>query len=54
MLLKAQWAELAPLVEAYRPKGKTPPHDLRRTVSAILWRHGNGANWRAIPAELGP
>jgi transposase len=23
-------------------------------VSAILWRHQNGAAWRAIPAELGP
>ncbi len=23
-------------------------------LSAILWRHQNGAKWRAIPAELGP
>jgi transposase len=23
-------------------------------MSAILWRHQNGAKWRAIPAELGP
>src|SRR4051794_24683760 len=37
-----------------RPKGKTPPQDLRRTISAIVWRHQNGAKWRAIPAELGP
>ena len=54
MLSDAQWAELEPLVEACRPKGKTPPQDLRRTVSAILWRHQNGAKWRAVPAELGP
>jgi transposase len=54
MLTDAQWAELEPLVEACRPKGKTPPQDLRRTISAILWRHQNGATWRAIPAELGP
>ena len=54
MLSDAQWAVLEPLVEACRPKGKTAPHDLRRTVSAILWRHQNGAKWRAIPAELGP
>ncbi|KMO42998.1 transposase [Methylobacterium variabile] len=54
MLSDAQWAELEPLVEARRPKGKTPPQDLRRTVSAILWRHQNGAKWRAVPAELGP
>jgi transposase len=54
MLTDAQWATLEPLVEQCRPKGKTPPHDLRRTVSAILWRHENGAKWRALPAELGP
>jgi transposase len=45
---------LEPLVEACRPKGKTPPQDLRRTLEAILWRHRNGARWRAIPSELGP
>jgi transposase len=54
MLSDAQWAVLEPLVEACRPKGKTPPQDLRRTLSAILWRHQNGAKWRAIPAVLGP
>ena len=54
MLSDAQWAELEPLVEACRPKGKTPPEDLQRTLSAILWRHRNGARWRAIPQELGP
>lgn len=40
--------------EACRPKGKNPPEDLRHTISAILWRHQNGAKWRAIPDELGP
>ena len=50
----AQRAMLEPLVESCRPKGKTPPGDLRRTMSAILWRHQNGAKWRAIPEELGP
>ena len=54
MLSDAQWAKLEPLVDACRPKGKTPLQDLRRTLSAILWRHQNGAKWRAIPAELGP
>ena len=54
MLSDGQWALLEPLIEACRPKGKTPPHDLRRTLSAILWRHQNGAKWRAIPDELGP
>ncbi len=54
MLTDAQWAMLEPLIEACRPKGKTPPRDLRRTMSAILWRHQNGAKWRAVPSELGP
>ena len=54
MLRDAQWARLDPLIETCRPKGKTPPQDLRRTLSAIIWRHGNGAKWRAIPADLGP
>src|SRR5829696_7806330 len=54
MLSDAQWSELEPLVEACRPKGKTPPQDLRRTLAAILWRHQNGAKWRSIPADLGP
>jgi transposase len=54
MLTDTQWAMLEPLVEQCRPKGKTPPHNLRRTFEAILWRHENGAKWRAVPAELGP
>jgi len=54
MLTDAQWFRLEPLIEACRPKGKTPPQDLRRTLSAILWRHENGAKWRAVPADLGP
>ena len=54
MLTDAQWADFEPLVEESRPQGKTPPQDLRRTLSAIVWRHQNGAKWRAIPAEFGP
>lgn len=54
MLTDDQWAVLEPLVEACRPHAKVPPSNLRRTMSAILWRHANGAKWRAIPAELGP
>jgi transposase len=54
MLTDAQWVMLEPLVEQCRPKGKTPPQDLRRTFEAILWRHENGAKWRAVPEELGP
>src|SRR3954454_123364 len=54
MLTDGAWMDLEPLIEACRPKGKTPPQDLRRTLSAILWRHENGAKWRPIPADLGP
>ncbi len=54
MLMDAHWAVLEPLVEACRRHAKVPPSNLRRTVSAILWRHANGAKWRSIPAELGP
>ena len=54
MLTDAQWTMLEPLIEAVRPKGKTQPQDLRRTMAAILWRHNNGAKWRSLPAGLGP
>ena len=54
MLADAQWMSLEPVVEACRPKGKTQPKDLRRTIAAIVWRHQNGAKWRAVPEELGP
>src|SRR5205085_7641859 len=54
MLTDGAWMDLEPLIEARRPKGKTPPQNLRRTISAIVWRHQNGAKWRAIPADLGP
>ena len=47
VLTDERWAALAPLLEACRPKGKTPPRDLRRTVETIVWRHANGAKWRA-------
>src|SRR5215204_7503349 len=53
MLTDGAWMDLEPLIEACRPKGKTAPQDLRRTLSAIRWRHENGAKWRAIPADLG-
>jgi transposase len=54
MLTDAQWVVLEPLVARCRPQAKVPSSNLRRTISAILWRHTNGAKWRAVPAELGP
>ena len=53
VLTDAQWAALEPLVLAVRPCGETLHEDLRRMVEAIIWRHRNGAAWRAIPAALG-
>ena len=50
----AAWAVWEPLIEVVRRRGKTPPKELRRTISAVFWRHQNGAKWRSIPAELGP
>jgi transposase len=53
-LTDEQWTVLEPLIEACRPVAKVPPQHLRRTISAIIWRHSNGAKWRALPTELGP
>ena len=50
----AAWAVWEPLIEEVRPRGKTPPKERRRTISAVFWRHQNGVKWRSIPAELGP
>src|SRR3712207_3686493 len=50
----AAWAMWEPLIEEVRPRGKTPPKDLKRTIAAILWRHQNGAKWPGIPPQLGP
>src|SRR5215213_8020534 len=36
VLTDAQWDQLAPLIEACRPHGKTKPQDLRRTIEAII------------------
>jgi transposase len=54
MVTDGQSAVLEALVEVCRPPAKAPPSNLRRTISAILWRHQNGTKWRSIPAELGP
>lgn len=49
-----QWATLEPLIEACRPPAKVAPKGLRQTIDAILWRHQNGAKWRAVPDVLRP
>ena len=50
LLSDAAWAVWEPLIEQVRPRGKTPPKELRRTLSAVFWRNSNGAKWRAVPA----
>jgi transposase len=54
VLTDAQWAVLEPLIDEVRPHCKVPHDDLRQTISAILWRHQNGAKWRSLAEELGP
>ena len=49
-----EWVALEPLVEEVRPHAKVPIADLRQRIEGILWRHDNGAKWRAMPAEYGP
>ncbi len=45
--------KVVPRVEAGRARAKTPPQDLQRTLPAILWRHRNGAEWRAVLEDRG-
>ena len=54
MVPDEQWLALGPLVEACRPAAKVPSEILRETITAILWRHQNGAKWRSVPQDLGP
>ena len=54
MMTDEQWTVLEPLIDACRPHAKVPSPHLRRTLEAILWRHENGAKWRALPGECGP
>ena len=49
-----EWAFLEPLIEACRPACKVPIGNLRQRIEGILWRHENGAKWRAMPAAYGP
>ena len=34
--------------------GQGSARHLRRTISAMIWRHDNGAKWRSLPEALGP
>jgi transposase len=54
MLTDGQWTALELRIEACRPVAKVAPQNLHQTMSAIVWRHQNGARWRAVPEVLGP
>ena len=54
MLTDAQWAMLEPLMEHAVRKARPRRRTCAARFEAILWRHQNGAKWRAVPAELGP
>ena len=47
-----QWARIAPLVDAHRPRGGKPV-ELRRIVDGIRWVLHSKARWRDMPAIYG-
>jgi integrase/transposase len=47
-----QWARVAPLVDADRPRGGKPV-DLRRVVDGIRWALHSKSRWRDLPAAYG-
>ena len=51
-LRDAQWTDIAPLVNAERPRGGKPV-DLRRVVDGIRWVLHTAARWTAMPAIYG-
>ena len=53
-LTDAEWAALKDALDHARSGRGRPMKDERRTVEAVVWRHRNGAKWRAVPAEFGP
>ena len=47
-----QWARVAPLVGAYRPRGGKPV-DLRRVIDGIRWVLHTKARWNTLPEAYG-
>jgi transposase len=48
------WARLAPLLPPQKPQGGRPARDHRQMVTAMLWIHATGAQWRDLPERYGP
>ena len=54
VLSDIQWSALEEALHHARSRRGRPIHDMRRTVEAVVWRHQNGAKWRAVPDSFGP
>ncbi len=54
VLSDTQWAMLEDAIAHARSGRGRPIHNMRRSVEGIIWRHQNGAKWRAVPDEFGP
>lgn len=49
-----EWSALEKAIAHARSRRGRPIGNMRRTVEGIVWRHRNGAKWRAVPDEFGP
>ena len=54
VLSDAQWDALKDALDHARSGRGRPIQDERRTVEGVVWRHRNGATWRALPERFGP
>ena len=54
VLTDVQWAALAPLLPAQKPRTGRPAKDHRVVVEGILWILRTGAPWRDLPPHFGP
>lgn len=50
----AEWAVIAPLLPAPKPRGQPRIHSLREIVNAIRYVVRGGIAWRALPHDLPP
>lgn len=53
-LTDRQWAALAPLLPARKPRTGRPAKDHRQIINGILWIDRTGAPWRDLPERYGP
>lgn len=53
-LTDRQWAVLAPLLPARKPRTGRPAKDHRQIINGILWIDRTGAPWRDLPERYGP